>query len=368
MRFVIVTNIPAPYRIPIYNILAKKYDQDFLVIYCAKKESNRKWELDNFKFKHVYLKEKVNTSRKGNYYIHNNTDVFQKLKKFKPDVIITTGYNPTHLYAWIYSIFHGAKHIPMTDGWLGSERDLSMLHRIIRKIVFATSRAFIGAGKKSIDLFLSYGVQREKIFQSHLCIDNDKFLINSNRSDRDYDIMFAGQFIERKLPDFFVQICRELRNKSGKSPAVLLIGNGPLKEDFLKAMDREGIDYNYRGFAQQDDLPGYYSNTKLFLFTTNNDPWGIVANEALASGTPVIVTPYAGVNDDLVIDKYNGYILDVDPNLWAEKVIEIINDKKKWNTLSTNASESVSDFNFSNAAKGIDDAVSYALQVKKNHE
>lgn len=358
MKITIVTNIPAPYRLPIYEKIAQKYGDDFLVIFAAKSESNRKWDLEKFKFRNQFLKENVIAKKDGYNYIHNNLDVFKHLRKFNPDVVITTGYNPTHLYAWLYTVFFRKKHIPMTDGWIESEKHLSYIHKAIRKIVFATSNAFIGASKNSLDLFRSYGISDEKLFQSHLCIDNTKFQSDNKLVDREYDLMFSGQFTERKLPLFFAEIVEKVL-KHIPSIKVLILGDGPLKEEFFLKLDNANINYHYAGFVKQKELQKYYSSSKLFLFTTRLDPWGVVVNEAMASGTPVFTTPYAGVINDLLLDGVNGFILPIDSDIWSTKVIEILNNKELWNSLSKASTHIVQKFNFEVAAKGIIDASEY---------
>jgi len=342
LKLVIVTNIPAPYRLPIYEYLNNRYKNNFLVIYCSKKESNRKWNLGTFKFNYLFLKENVKEKKDGFNFIHNNPDVFHELKKYNPDVIITTGFNPTHIYAWIYAKLFRTKHICMTDGWIYSEKNLSIIHKIIRKIIFKSSSAFIGASKNSLDLYRSYNIKEEKLFQSHLCIDNDN-----------------GQFTDRKLPLFFADVAYEL-SKSIKNLKILILGDGPLKKEFFTKLDSFGLDYHYVGFVTQSELPQLYSKAKLFLFPTKLDAWGVVVNEAMASGTPVVTTPFAGVVNDLLIDGNNGFVLPIDSALWSEKIEKVLSSEKVWNNLSKNAIKTVQAFNFDVAAKGIIDASEYA--------
>lgn len=361
MKFCIVTNIPAPYRIPIYNLLAEEFGSNFLVIYCAHSESNRKWNLEGFNFNHLFLKENV-TEKKDGRFIHNNPDVWKQLKSFNPDAVITTGFNPTFLYSWLYCLLHGKKHIPMTDGWIASEAGLSALHRIVRKCVYSTSRAFICAGKNGFDLYSAYGIKREKMFQSHLCIDNNRFS-SKPFSERNYDLMFSGQFISRKLPLFFADVAAEVK-KSRPNLKTLIIGGGPQEKEFLERLDAAGVDYDYRGFVSQQDLPAVYNDTRLFLFPTRLDPWGIVANEAMASGVPVITTEYAGIINDLLIDGENGLVLDIDKELWAKQIIDLLDNRELFDRMSKKALENVKKFNFSAAAGGIKEAVCYALKRK----
>ncbi|MBV5330241.1 MAG: glycosyltransferase [Chlorobium sp.] len=357
MKVVMVTNIPAPYRIPILNRVAACLGVNFLVIFCARIEPNRQWDFEQFDFSHVYLKE--NFSKSKGFFIHNNLDVISVLRQFRPDVVITTGFNPTFLYAWLYALLSGCHHVPMTDGWLLSESALSRMHKVVRHLVYRTSRAFIGASKKSLDLYRSYGVAESSLFQSHLCIDNKRFSNLAQTADRQFDIMFSGQFIERKMPDFFVDVACKVNNMRG-AVKVLLLGDGPLKDHVLKRFTAAGIEFTDAGFVSQEELPSYYSRAKLLLFTTNNDPWGIVANEALASGTPVVTSPNSGAAYDLVVDGWNGYVLESNVDLWAEKVVELLSHNQCWSVLHFNALKSVEKFNFDNAADGIVAAAEWA--------
>lgn len=348
-----MTNIPVPYRIPIFNLLAKQLNDDFLVIYAARTEPNRSWKLDNLHFNHIFLKENITEKDDGWNYIHNNKDIFKHLLAFRPDYVITTGFNPTHLYGWLYTKIFSKKHIYWSDGTIFTEKHLGILHRILRYLVFNTSHAFIGPGRENKKLYKSYGIAEEKIFTSHLCIDNSLFANNKSFADREYDLMFSGQFIDRKIPHFFVDVIEKLSKKM-PSISVLLLGNGPLRNEVITRLNNlPNVRVFYPGFVDQQNLPTYYASSKLFLFTTKLDAWGVVANESLASGTPVFVTPYAGVAHDLIINGYNGYVLDIDKAIWTENIYDLLNNAREWNILSSNAIKSVKIYNFENAAQGI---------------
>jgi len=355
MKIALVTNIPAPYRIPVYNKVAEVYGDDFLVVFCAKYEPNRAWNLPVIKCNHLFLKEKIHAKKDGYNFVHNNIEVLNKLNEYNPDIVITTGYNPTHLYAWLYTVVKRKKHIPMTDGWTYSEHNLSWLHRWIRKVVFKTSDAYIGASKNSMALFESYGVANSKIFQSHLCVNNKSFANTNSLDMRPFDLMFSGSFHERKLPYLFADVARILKEKI-PNLKVLILGDGELKTKFFAMLEASKIEYSYAGYVKQEELPQYYNQSKLFLFTTRLDAWGLVVNEAMASGTPVITTPYAGVINDLVIDGYNGRVLELDAQLWAKEILSVLLNKNVWELYSKNSIKSVQRFTFDRAANGIIEA------------
>jgi glycosyltransferase involved in cell wall biosynthesis len=359
MKILLITNIPAPYRLPIYAQLAHVYGDNFLVIYAAKTEANREWKMTIKGFNHRFLHENSTAKKDGFNYVHNNLDVWYHLWTFNPDVVITTGFNPTHLYGWLYSVVMRKKHIPMSDGWSISEEHLSWLHTLIRKMVYKTSHAFIGASRNTLDLFRAYHIPQEALFQSHLCIDNDRFKTTASFEERHYHLMFSGQFTHRKLPLFFAEVARAV-SEHIPDLKLLILGNGPLKEEFFTLLDNYHLTYHYAGFVDQKELPSHYGDAKLFLFPTLLDPWGVVANEAMASGTPIITTPFAGVVNDLVIDGETGFILPVDVEVWSTAIVSLLNHPTQWKKLSQRGQFHVQAYNFTAAAQGIHNACTYA--------
>ena len=124
IRLAIVTNIPAPYRLPVYQQLAADPGIDLCVFFCSGREPDREWNLGQARFAHTFLKESF-VSYRGRY-IHFNRDVWPALQLFKPNVVVTTGFNPTHLLAYAWARLHGARHVAMTDGTLMSEAELTV--------------------------------------------------------------------------------------------------------------------------------------------------------------------------------------------------------------------------------------------------
>jgi glycosyltransferase involved in cell wall biosynthesis len=359
---VLLTNIPAPYRESMHEIVSKKLKGKYTVLYCDQKEPNRDWTFSYGDYKYIFLKRKMLTY-KGRY-IHINTDVWKKLNRLNPDVVITAGsFNPTMLIAFFWSIIKRKKHIPMTDGWLRSESTLTIIHHWVRKIVFKYSDAYIGASKHSLDLYKSYGCSNDKLFQSHLCANNELFH-EIVQQEKKYDLMFSGQFIERKMPLFFAEVAQRIKAKRGKC-SVLILGSGELKDEFLAKLEEFEIETHYAGYVSQNELPQYYASAKIFLFPTLQDPWGVVANEAMAAGTPVITCENAGVAGDLVIHDVNGHILPLNVDIWAEKTDFLLNNNETYTRLSKQALVDVQNFSYENAAQGIVDAVQYTLKKEK---
>lgn len=353
---VCVTNAPAPYREKVHELASRALDGNYHVIYCQEREPNRLWDLSLGDYSRSFLRPSFLTV--GDRFIHANPEVWAELGKLDPDVVITNGFNPTFLIAFFWCMAKNRKHISFHDGWKGSESNLTFIHVLVRKLVYRRSAAFIASSRHGLDWFREYGCAEDALFQSHLCADNERYGKFAGITPKTYDIAFSGQFIERKMPLFFVEVASLMKTKK-PDLRVLLMGDGPQREAVLDALKTRGISFDYPGFVSQADLPRYYAAAEMLLFPTLLDPWGVVANEACAAGIPVITCPNAGVADDLILNGYDGFVVELDAAAWAERAWTLLSDRTLLDVFSRNALTKVQDYNYKAAAKGIVDAVTF---------
>ncbi len=355
INIVLITNIPAPYRENLHELIADQFQDNYTVIYCSELEADREWKIKHGNYKRIFLSKYNKTPR------HHNTKIWNELKNINPDVVITDGFYPTMLYGFTWCITNKKQHLVFTDGTLRSENRLSIVHKLVRKVVFSRTKAFIGVSEGSKELYKSYDIESEKFFRSYLCVDNSQFL-QTPLKDKEYELMFSARFIALKLPFFFIEVARLVKERLGYC-RVLILGSGTLKDEMFSKLDEYGIEYHYPGFVETDKLPFYYAKSKLFLFPTQNDTWGVVVNEAMAAGLPVITCEDAGVAHDLVVHGQNGYVLPIEEEIWAEKAVEILQDSQLYEQLSSNACNHVQQYNFKNAAKGVINAIQSSVRA-----
>jgi glycosyltransferase involved in cell wall biosynthesis len=362
-RLAIVTNEPPPYRVPVFNRLSRAPDLVFRVIFCSRREPNRQWDLPSMAFDHVFLRERI-TTFKGRY-IHNNPDVVGQLRAFAPDVIVTDQFNPTHLYAFGYAMLRGIAHVPMTDGTLLSEQALSRAHRLVRRFVYARSAAFISASIGGQKLYESYGIPAERCFKSYLCIDNDAYLPLPEPAEKKFDLIFCGRIVPEKGPLFALRVAQETAKKLGRTVRMLFVGAGSeeARVKAFAALQPNLVEAEFHGFALQNDLPALYRSARIFLFPTQADVWGVVANEACAAGLPVIVSPHAGVAGELVIDGDNGFVCGLDEQAWAERAALLLTREEVLQEFSRRSLALVREYSFDNAAAGLLSACRFSLSA-----
>ena len=362
----LVTNIPVPYRQEVYELISKSKDIDLEVIYCATTESNRQWNLDESitgEYKYTILKKRFYSVIGNN--IHLNFDIISTLIKSSPDIVITTGFNPTHLFALMYCLIRGKIHLTKTDGTFLSESKLTLMHKIVRKFVFSKSLAFIGASLGSIDLYRSYGIGYEKIFRSCLALNSHIFPDLNKERIYDYDFIFSGRLCDIKNPFFAIDVAKSVAKKRGLKMTMVILGAGELMaplQDYVVQF-KEILDVNFVGFISQKEIPSYFQRSRLFLFPTKWDPWGVVANEACASGVPVLISEYAGAANELVRDGVSGRVLPLVHDLWVNACMGIYSNLGDYHKLSHGAKQAALQYSGQNAALG----VLQAINSVKNH-
>jgi glycosyltransferase involved in cell wall biosynthesis len=281
--------------------------------------------------------------------------VWRELRTFRPDIVMSGGFNPPMLAAFAYSRLTGARHIAVSDAWRGSEQGLSRVHRALRKLVYSRSCAFVGASEKTLDLFRQYGA-RGRLYKAPLSIDNEAFSRAAGTvAERPIDLIYVGRLIDLKLPMFFVDIVRRVAEV--RPVRVEVVGDGPLRDAMEAAF--HGVTHaqvHFTGYVRPAQLPALYARSKLLAFPTRTDAWGIVANEACATGTPVITCANAGCAGELVVDGVNGGVLALDPAIWAARIVEILGNRDLLSRLSESARASVADYTFDAAALAIVEA------------
>jgi glycosyltransferase involved in cell wall biosynthesis len=123
--------------------------------------------------------------------------------------------------------------------------------------------------------------------------------------------------------------------------------------------ERHDVAFEFAGFIPHAALPDYYAQSRLLLLPTSGDCWGVVINEAMVAGTPVITTEWTAAAGELVLHERNGYVLPLDVQAWASAASELLSQQPKWEAFSHCARRTVKEFNYDTAAAGILDAFAY---------
>ena len=126
----------------------------------------------------------------------------------------------------------------------------------------------------------------------------------------DVNVLFSGQLIHRKGVDVLVEAFVRAAN-AVPSMRLQLMGNGPDRAELegkIPPMLRDRV--SFLGHKDPTDLPGVFAQADIFVLPSRHDGWGVVINEALAAGLPIVASNAVGAARDLVVDGENGFVVE----------------------------------------------------------
>jgi len=252
--------------------------------------------------------------------------VWRSLNKIRPDVLIVNGWGhkeSQHSLAWARK--HGCPIVLLSDSAYEDAPRVWWKELVKRWIVRGSKSAFV-AGSPQASYAAKLGIDAARIFYPGSCVvDNDYWAAKSLYARQNEAairiqlglpvkyFLFVGRFIEKKNVPCLVRAYARYRSAAGQDAASLVLcGDGPARDEVHAEIRNAQLkDVITPGFAQIDTLPYYYALSSCFVMPSSHyEQWGLVANEAMACGTPVLLSEKCGSATDLVINGVNGFTFD----------------------------------------------------------
>jgi glycosyltransferase involved in cell wall biosynthesis len=207
-----------------------------------------------------------------------------------------------------------------------------------RRIVSLFSAALAG-GQPQCAYLLALGMRADRVFDGYDVVDNDHFARQADAA-REHAaeareqlglparyFLANGRFVEKKnLFRLFEGFARYRSAARAEAWDLVLLGDGELRPQLLDHVARLGLQeaVHLPGFRQYEELPAYYGLAEVFVHGSTTEPWGLVVNEAMAAGLPVLVSDRCGCAADLVVPGANGYTFDpLDPDELAGLMLRV---------------------------------------------
>lgn len=365
MDYVIISDIPTPWREPVFERVYERLAHAVQVVYFKNNERRRLWTFNMGNHPKTILK--AITLSAGDTERFCNPGIVPHLLRVRPRValIFASIKDPSSWLAVALCRLLGTKIALLDDSWLGRDRDVGALRRLARRLVYRHfGDAFVGASRRTLEMFRHYNTRilDEQCFLSHLVADNDYFehRLAGQRPERRFDVMFSGRLVKVKNPLFLAEVCAGIKARLGTC-RVLVIGEGEavLTAQMCEILQQHGVSSEFAGFVPHSALPDYYAQSRLLLLPTSGDCWGVVINEAMVAGTPVITTDWTAAAGELVLHERNGYVLPLDVQKWVSAASQLLSSDSKWQSFSQCARQTVKEFNYDRAADGILNAFLY---------
>ena len=337
--YIIVTHIPNFYKVNLYNELSKKLN--ILVIFTAKntmtKRSNDFITLDNIRFEYRLLFN-------GNYEERN---IFTNIMSIK-NIFKEYGYKRILVSGWDtkedwFSVLYNSKskNCLALESTINDSK-ITGIKGALKKIFLSRISITFASGSLHKNLLdqLQY-MGRVIITKGVGIINKPKF--NSIKRDYKKRFLFIGRLSTEKNIKMIVNLFNNLKDYK-----LTIIGTGPLKGELIRSAN---TNITFEGEIENQDLREHFNNNDVMLLPSISETWGLVVEEALYFGMPVIVSENCGACD-LIKYGINGYTLDF-TNLKKVRDIIINIDDDIYQNLIRGVSE------FSLSAKDIDQVKAY---------
>lgn len=306
-KILFVTNIPTPYRSVFFEKISEY--SELTVIY----------ESTNIKgliFNQINSKSSYDIKFLNNYRI-KFISPFLTLTKIialnNYDIIFLTNFaNLTQIYGYFLSIILKKKYAIEIDGAIKKKKEV-FIKKIIKKLFFKNAIQIFSPSISSDEYLFDYGVKKSNItrykFTSLELSDIAKLRSNKKTKTSNIKILFVSRIIKEKgieiLIEAFNDYCLEINSVKSE---LILIGYSP-DEKYLNYIQRKmNSSTSYKGFLNREDLIRFYDSSDIFVFPSHGDIWGLVLNEAMARGLPVICSDKVNSASELIEDGVNGFI------------------------------------------------------------
>jgi glycosyltransferase involved in cell wall biosynthesis len=377
-RVLILSNILAPYRIPLFNYLAASQIGQFHIAFLAERTHDREWlvyrheilfDSEMLRGFHIFIP-------RLRWTLHFNPTVLRVLMSFRPHIVIAGGWDaPAYWLALLYRrMFPGTRLVV----WGGS----NLLNRTLTRPLEYLKSTFV----KYCDSCIAYNTEAAR-YLTLLGTNPNRIVVGYNvgdieyfstaadafRRSEDYNVtrrqypaclfIYVGSLIPRKRPDLVIEALSTIKHAD---IGLFIVGNGPQYEALQRLADElmPGKVW-FWGHQQREDLAKLYALTDVFILPTMQEPGSIVLSEALASGLYVIASKFDGTAHDLVIPGVNGDIVDpMDLTAVVDTIGQVLH---RWNGEGFRREtirESIASYDVRHYAHAFERAIQVALEGK----
>jgi len=356
MKILFLTNIPSPYRVHFFEELSGLCE--LTVLYEKKDASDRNdnWiQKDNKEKNYTEIYMNAVFSRSSSAFC---PEVTAYLKKAEYDLIVVGVYSTlTGMYAITYMKMKKIPYVINCDG--GIPGNTTSFKAKLKKFLIGGAEAWLSTGDLCDQYICAYGGKKEEIYQypftslsekdiqQKVPSREEKLLLKTELSIQENKIILSvGQFIYRKGYDILLEAANNMKDSYG----IYIIGGKPT-EEYLQIMKKYNLEHvHFMEFMDKQELQKYYLAADLFVLPTREDIWGLVINEAMAAGLPVITTTNCVAGVELI--KNRKCLVPVnDSEVLSHTIINVMEKDDFREILAAENLLNIKDYTFENMAK-----------------
>lgn len=349
VKVLLLTNILAPYRVPLFNILGQLLQRRgylLKIVFLAEWEANRKWRVrkEELEVNYALLPGWHFFFRRFEFPLHINPGIWKFLRSENPDVLIIGGYSiPTFWTGIVYCKAFKKRLILWTSTTPECVKGRDFIRRSLRAFFIRQADAYVTYGTRAADFLERFGVDKGSVFVGYNVGDVEFFKKATTEYRKSHHfheekkkfsfpvLLFVGQLIPRKG---ILQLLQALSGLKSRSWTLIIVGSGPLQGEIEKQLKEKNLQDRVHlvGFHEKEALAKFYALADIFVLPSLREPYAIVVSEALASGLFTIASRYDGAAWDLIKLGENGLVVDPanieEVHLAIEKALNIVSEPR----------------------------------------
>ena len=330
MRVAILTSHPIQFQAPLFREISRHMDITVFFAHRATPEQQAAagfgrlfdWDVDLLEgYSHAFLSNVAHDPGAHHFAGCDTPEIGQKLTTGRFSALLVTGW---HLKSYWQGIWAAKRRrIPILvrgDSQLDTPRGLTK--RLVKSTIYPGLLRFFDAalyvGQRNRNYYEHYHYPDQRLFHSPHCVDNERFAAGATPSARaklrarlelgpeEKAALFAGKLVAFKRPLDLIEAASIVRTQ-GLPMKVVIAGSGPLEQELRSHSSAMDVPLHILGFQNQTEMPAAYAAADvLALPSSGRETWGLTCNEALACGTPLVVSDAVGCAPDLAADGVVG--------------------------------------------------------------
>jgi glycosyltransferase involved in cell wall biosynthesis len=308
MRIALLTEIPAPFRLPLFTALAAEPGVDLRVFFLAENDPRRNYP----SYEHAFASEVLpgKDALVGGRWLVVNVGVLGRLRRFRPDVVLVGGWNQPAF--WQALLYARAARVPLVV-WVEStardERAGRGPAELAKRAVVRAASAFVVPGRAAAEYVRSLGANEVAVAPNAVDLEVFGRRLESKAELRAKlgldDVTFLC--VSRLSPEKGVDVL--VRAFDGVPGELALVGDGPERE---RVAALAGPRVRLLGRIERSELADWYAAADAFVMPSRSETWGMAMQEAAAAGLPLIASEAPGAAYDLIEEGVNGFRVPVE--------------------------------------------------------
>ena len=383
-RLGVLLTHPVQYYAPLFRTLAARDDVDLTVYYAHRPSAEEQgtgfgvsfeWDVDlTSGYRHEWLTNRARQPSAATFAGCDTPEIAEVVRRGRFDAFLVMGWHARSYWQAMRACWSaGVPVLVRGDSLLLDDPPLKRAaKRGLYPFFMRRFAACLSVGTRSAEYFRYYGARR--VVASPHFVDNDFFTAEAARLLPQRDALrarwgipadatvvgFVGKLLERKRP---ADVLQAIARSGRRDVWAMFVGDGVLRQSLEREAADLGVPVRFVGFLNQSRIAEGYVAADVVALPSHQETWGLIANEAMATGRPVLVSNNVGCAPDLVRDGTTGFRFDCgDVATLSARIALLAADRAKSIAMGAAARDHVRAFNVHAAAAGIVAAAEPARQ------